>query len=49
LDTERVNTKARDLMTPVLGTKRTAALIEQVNALEEVSSVRELIRSLLTV
>jgi 2-methylcitrate dehydratase PrpD len=49
LDTERVNAKARDLMTPVLGTKRTEALIEQVNALEEVGSMRELIRSLLTV
>lgn len=49
LDTERVNAKARDLMTPVLGTKRTEALIERVNRLEEVGSVRELIRSLMTV
>ena len=49
LDTEQVNAKARDLMTPVLGSKRTEALIERVNALEEVANIRELIRSLLTV
>ncbi|MGA2961121.1 MAG: MmgE/PrpD family protein [Candidatus Korobacteraceae bacterium] len=47
VDTEGVNAKARDLMAPVLGTKRTEALIQQVNALEEVGNMRELIRSLL--
>jgi hypothetical protein len=35
-------------MTPVLGAKRTETLIQRVNALEEVSNMRELIRSLLT-
>ncbi|MGA2989827.1 MAG: MmgE/PrpD family protein [Candidatus Korobacteraceae bacterium] len=49
LDTKQVNAKARELMTPVLGTKRTEAVIERVTALEEVRSMRELIRSLLTV
>lgn len=49
LDTEGMNRKARDLMTPVLGAKRTEAIIQRVNALEEVANVRELIRSLMTV
>jgi 2-methylcitrate dehydratase PrpD len=48
VSTEGLNTKARDLMTPVLGAKRTETLIQRVNALEEVSNMRELIRSLLT-
>jgi 2-methylcitrate dehydratase PrpD len=48
VDTEGMNAKARDLMTPVLGAKRTEELIQRVNALEEVSNMRELIRSLLT-
>jgi 2-methylcitrate dehydratase PrpD len=48
VDTEGMNVKARDLMTPVLGAKRTEELIQRVNALEEVSNMRELIRSLLT-
>jgi 2-methylcitrate dehydratase PrpD len=42
LDTEGVNAKARGLMAPVLGAERTARLIQRVNALEEVKSVREL-------
>jgi 2-methylcitrate dehydratase PrpD len=48
VDTEGVNTKVRDLMAPVLGTKRTETLIQRVNALEEVTNMRELVRSLLT-
>jgi 2-methylcitrate dehydratase PrpD len=47
VDTEGMNVKARDLMTPGLGAKRTEELIQRVNALEEVSNMRELIRSLL--
>ena len=47
LDAEGVNAKARDLMAPVLGVQRTEAVIERMNALEEVANVREL-RALLT-
>ena len=47
LDTQGVNAKARDLIAPVLGAQRTDALIQRVNALEDVKSVRDL-RSLLT-
>ena len=47
LDTETVNAKARVLMTPILGEARTESLIEQINALEELTDVREL-RQLLT-
>ena len=47
LSTERVNEKARTLMTPVLGLDRTEDLIRRVNALEQLSDVREL-RPLLT-
>ena len=47
LDTAGVNAKARGLMEPVLGGRRTEALIERVNALEELKDVREL-RPLLT-
>jgi len=43
LDTLAVAAKARNLMTPVLGTARTEALIERVNRLEELKSVRELV------
>jgi 2-methylcitrate dehydratase PrpD len=42
LDTERVNEKARSLMTPVLGVQRTEELIQRVNALEKLNDVREL-------
>jgi 2-methylcitrate dehydratase PrpD len=48
LDTEGVNAKVRDLMTPVLGKDKTEALIKQVNALEMLDDVRKL-RPLLTV
>jgi 2-methylcitrate dehydratase PrpD len=47
LDTARVNAKARGLMAPILGAERTDALIEAVNALEDLNDVRDL-RPLLT-
>ena len=47
LGTEAVNAKARSLMEPVLGARRTEAIIERVNALEELDDIREL-RPLLT-
>jgi 2-methylcitrate dehydratase PrpD len=42
LTTERVNEKARSLMTPVLGVERTEEVIRRVNALEKLNEVREL-------
>ena len=42
LSTERVNEKARTLMTPVLGAERTEEVIRRVNALEKLNEVREL-------
>jgi len=42
LDTNGVNAKARGLIAPVLGAERTEAVIQRVNALEEVKNVREL-------
>src|SRR5712672_4378040 len=42
LNTERVNEKARLLMTPVLGAERTEVVIRRVNALEKLNDVREL-------
>jgi 2-methylcitrate dehydratase PrpD len=48
LDTAGVSEKARVLMTPVLGAEKTRALIERINALEQLRDAREL-RSLLTV
>jgi 2-methylcitrate dehydratase PrpD len=42
LDTNSVNAKARALMAPVVGTGRTDAIIEQVNGLERVDTVRQL-------
>ncbi len=47
LNTEQVSAKARELMSPVLGTERTESVITRVNALESVADVREL-RPLLT-
>jgi 2-methylcitrate dehydratase PrpD len=43
LNTEGVNTKVRDLMSPVLGTDKTGKLIQQINALEDVRNVRDLL------
>ena len=42
VDTETLNTKVRDLMAPVLGAQRTEALIQRVNALEDLDDVRKL-------
>jgi 2-methylcitrate dehydratase PrpD len=42
LNTERVNEKARSLMTPVLGAERTEEVVRRVNALEELNDVCEL-------
>lgn len=42
LDTERVNAKARDLMGGVLGVENTERLIERINPLESVGSIRDL-------
>src|SRR6202049_4555450 len=42
LDTEGLNAKVRDLMTPVLGSERTEALIKRVNTLEDLDDVRKL-------
>ena len=46
LDTAAVATKARSLMAPVLGGQRCEQVIERVNTLETVTSVRELMRLL---
>ena len=42
LNTERVNEKARSLMTSVLGTERTEEAIRRISALEGLNEVREL-------
>ncbi|MBI2364257.1 MAG: MmgE/PrpD family protein [Deltaproteobacteria bacterium] len=42
LDTDSVNAKARLLMEPVLGAERTEEIIRRVNALDELTDVREL-------
>jgi 2-methylcitrate dehydratase PrpD len=42
MDTARVNEKARHLMAPVLGEKRTEEVIRRVNAMEQLADVREL-------
>ena len=44
LSTDAVNAKARELMAPVLGASRTETLISRINALENVASVRTLMR-----
>jgi len=48
LNTAGVNAKARSLMAPVLGARRTAAIIERVSGLDRVASVRELVALLRT-
>jgi 2-methylcitrate dehydratase PrpD len=48
LDTQGVNEKARNLMAPVLGAERTEAIIQRVNALEQVDNVRSLLPFLTT-
>ena len=42
LDTAGITKKARELMTPVIGARRTDAVIERVTRLEQLRSVREL-------
>jgi 2-methylcitrate dehydratase PrpD len=42
LDTEGVNAKTRGLIEPILGPRRTEAIIERVNALEKLGNVRDL-------
>jgi 2-methylcitrate dehydratase PrpD len=46
LTTDQVNAKARSLMEPVLGRGKSEAVIARVNALEQVASIRDLIREL---
>ena len=46
LDTAAVGAKARSLITPVLGAQRSEQIIERVNALENLTSVRDLVRLL---
>jgi 2-methylcitrate dehydratase PrpD len=46
LDTAAVGAKARSLITPVLGGQRSEQIIERVNALENLTSVRDLVRLL---
>jgi 2-methylcitrate dehydratase PrpD len=46
LDTAGVTAKARELMTPVIGARRTEEVIERVNNLERLRSVRELAKLL---
>jgi 2-methylcitrate dehydratase PrpD len=48
LDTAGVNAKAESLMTPVIGARRTAAVIARVNALDSVADLRELVSLLRT-
>jgi 2-methylcitrate dehydratase PrpD len=43
LNTEGVNAKVRDLMTPVLGPERAEAVIRRVNTLAELRDARELV------
>ena len=46
MDTPTVNAKARALLEPVLGQRRSDAVINAVNDLESLGSVRDLIPSL---
>ena len=46
LDTEGVNAKARILMEPVLGARKTGEVIRRMNAIETLGDIRELMPSL---
>ena len=46
LDTAAVSAKARLLMEPVVGARRTSAIIDRVNALDTLPSIRELMKTL---
>jgi len=48
LDAAGVNAKARSLMEPVIGARRTATVIERVHALDTVSDLRDLVALLKT-
>jgi 2-methylcitrate dehydratase PrpD len=48
LDAAGVNAKAKSLMEPVIGARRTTAVIERVHALETVKDLRELVALLRT-
>jgi len=48
LDASGVDAKVRDLMAPVVGAERTAAIIRSVHTLEQIGNVRDFVRSLLT-
>jgi 2-methylcitrate dehydratase PrpD len=43
LDTAGVNAKARSLIEPVLGARRTSAIIERIEGLDRLANVRELV------
>jgi 2-methylcitrate dehydratase PrpD len=43
LDTAGVNAKARSLMEPVIGARRTSAVIDRIHALDTVTDVRDLV------
>ena len=43
LDTAGVNAKAKSLMEPVIGARRTSAAIERVHTLDMVTDVRDLV------
>ena len=46
IDTAAVDAKARSLIAPVLGGQRCEQIIERVNTLENLTSVRDLVRLL---
>ena len=48
LDAAGVNAKAKSLMEPVIGARRTAAVIDRIHALDTVTNVRELVALLRT-
>ena len=47
VDADAINAKVRDLMAPVIGTQRTEEVIRTVHAIEQVTDVRQFVRSLL--
>jgi 2-methylcitrate dehydratase PrpD len=47
VDADAINGKVHDLMAPVIGTRRTEDVIRTVHAIDQVTDMRELVRSLL--
>jgi 2-methylcitrate dehydratase PrpD len=47
ISTETINEKVRDLMAPVIGPQRTEEVIRRVHAIEQVTNVRDFVRSVL--